>query len=152
MPHKKTTKVAQAPVQTHYEVLGLDPRCSTAEIKKAYQKIALENHTDKLVALDLSDDAKETATALFIAANAAQEVLLDEASRKTYDLSLALKGIALGDRFGNTEAWVESDDESDDNPSEEDEEEEEKTYAKVYQGTHAGLSWDDGILTFRSLG
>ena len=98
---RNSSKVAPAPAKTHYEVLGLDPRCSTAEIKKSYQKIALENHSDKLIALNLSDEAKAQASALFIAASAAQEVLLDAASRKVYDVGLALKGIALGDRFGS---------------------------------------------------
>lgn len=132
-------KRAPAPTKTYYEVLGLDPRCSRSEIRRSYQKIALESHFDKLVALSLSDEAKAQADALFIAANAAQEILLDEVSRKAYDFSLALKGLALCDRFGNTEAWVEDCDNGSDAQTVSIEQEE-RTYAKVYQGMHAGLS------------
>jgi len=149
---RKTTQAqtsAPAPAKSHYEVLGLNHRASTAEVKKAYQQIALDNHSDRLIALKLNDEAKAQADTLFIAANLAQEVLLDESLRKKYDHSLAMKGVAFGDRFGNTEAYVEDDEVSED---ESEEEEEERVYAKVYQSSHAGLGWEDGILAFSSSG
>lgn len=143
----RKTAQAPAPVKTHYEVFGLDHRASTAEVKEAYQKIALENHSDRLIALKLDDEGKAQADTLFIAANMAQEVLLDESLREKYDHSLAMKGVAFGDLFRNTEAYVEDDEVSED---ESEEQEEERVYAKVYQGSHAGLNWENGIPTFSS--
>lgn len=37
----------QLPEPDHYGILGVDPKASQAEIKKAYHKAALANHPDK---------------------------------------------------------------------------------------------------------
>jgi DnaJ-class molecular chaperone len=66
-----TIKSPSTPAQTHYEVLGIDPRSTRAEGKQAYLHIALKNHSDKQIGRDLTDAEKEKANALFLNANAA---------------------------------------------------------------------------------
>lgn len=62
----------------YYEVLGVDKNASDAEIKKAYRKLAKENHPD----LHPNDKACE---AKFKEANEAYEVLSDSEKRAKYD-------------------------------------------------------------------
>ncbi len=61
-----------------YEALGLDRSASAAEIKKAYRRIARENHPD------LKPDDKE-AEARFKAASAAYDLLKDPETRARFD-------------------------------------------------------------------
>lgn len=61
-----------------YEMLGVPIRSSTADIKKAYRKKALQCHPDKN-----PDNPK--AAALFHQLSKILEVLTDEAARKAYD-------------------------------------------------------------------
>jgi len=64
--------------RSHYDVLGV-PRTATAdEIKKAFRKLARENHPDLH-----PDDPK--ATERFKEVNRANEILSDEEKRKMYD-------------------------------------------------------------------
>jgi DnaJ-class molecular chaperone len=137
MPHE-TGKTAAPLLKTHYDVLGLDHRYTALKIKKAYKTIALDYHSDRLVALSFDDDAKAAANSLFVAANAAQETLLHKAARTECDFGPAINGLACGDCFCSIGLWVDGDGESD--TEDDSDEEEEHTYAKGYQGTHAGLS------------
>ncbi len=66
--------------QNHYELLGVKPDASAAEIRTAYRKAALATHTDK----GGSDEA-------FIAVSKAYAVLEDDTSRGAYDRSLGIK-------------------------------------------------------------
>jgi hypothetical protein len=78
----------QTPSQGHYEVLGLDPACSAAEIKQAHAKIAIDNHPQRIHILTLTNEGKAAADARLLAANAAKEVLLDQEQRDKYDKQL----------------------------------------------------------------
>lgn len=64
---------------THYEVLGVGPKASSAEIRKAYLKLAREWHPDK---------KKPGADAKFKEINEANAVLSDFVKRTDYDQSL----------------------------------------------------------------
>uniref|UniRef100_A0A060SXL0 ARAD1A13794p n=1 Tax=Blastobotrys adeninivorans TaxID=409370 RepID=A0A060SXL0_BLAAD len=65
----------------YYEVLGVERTASTAEIRKAYRKLALQHHPDKAAPED-----REEAEARFNDVREAYEVLCDEEQRKRYDL------------------------------------------------------------------
>ncbi|KAI4950478.1 hypothetical protein J4E91_004361 [Alternaria rosae] len=71
----------------HYQVLGIDIRANDAVIKKAYSRVALANHPDKILHLSTADI--EQRTRIFKLATAAQETLLDPAKRKSYNKTLA---------------------------------------------------------------
>ena len=62
----------------YYEVLGVQKGAAEAEIKKAYRKLAKENHPD----LHPDDKAAE---ARFKEINEAYEVLSDSGKRSRYD-------------------------------------------------------------------
>lgn len=62
----------------YYKVLGLDRKATTADIKKAYRKLARKHHPD------LNPNDKE-AQRRFQEINEANEVLSDPESRKKYD-------------------------------------------------------------------
>lgn len=61
-----------------YDVLGVAPDASDAEIKKAYKKQSLANHPDK-------NPGDETASQRFQEVAAAYETLADADARAAYD-------------------------------------------------------------------
>ncbi|KAI9223982.1 hypothetical protein BC828DRAFT_374570 [Blastocladiella britannica] len=62
----------------YYEVLGIDPSASEADIRKAYRKMALKYHPDK-------NPGDETAAAKFQEVSKSFEVLSDDQKRSIYD-------------------------------------------------------------------
>ena len=66
-----------------YAALGVNRNADSRAIKKAYRKMALQNHPDKQASL--SDEQKKAATADFVAASYANEVLSDPKKRRLYD-------------------------------------------------------------------
>ncbi|KAH8625680.1 hypothetical protein IG631_19559 [Alternaria alternata] len=71
----------------HYQILGIDIQADDAAIKKAYKKLALENHPDKT--LHLSAALVERRTKIFKLATTAYEILLDPIQRAKHDKTLA---------------------------------------------------------------
>ena len=71
----------------HYQILGVDIQADDAAIKKAYKKLALENHPDKT--LHLSAALVERRTKIFKLATTAYEILLDPVQRAKHDKTLA---------------------------------------------------------------
>lgn len=65
-----------------YNILGVEKNATPNDIKKAYYKLAKENHPDKF-----TDDKKEEATKKFQQIAEAYEVLSDPEKRKIYDVS-----------------------------------------------------------------
>jgi curved DNA-binding protein len=62
----------------YYKILGVDKKASSAEIKKAYRKLAMKCHPDKA-------KGDKTAEEKFKSINEANEVLSDSEKRKKYD-------------------------------------------------------------------
>ncbi|HTQ11068.1 MAG TPA: DnaJ domain-containing protein [Fimbriimonadaceae bacterium] len=69
--------------KTHYEVLGVSPSSTPAEIRSAYRKLVLLHHPDR------SDDPDSKA--VFLAAAAAYDILGDRDKRRQYDERLAVE-------------------------------------------------------------
>jgi molecular chaperone DnaJ len=76
--HLIMLRPVQPPEPDHYAVLGLDRRCTDAQIRNAYRLLARQHHPD--VNSGCSDAMARTQKL-----NAAYEVLSDPAARSTYD-------------------------------------------------------------------
>jgi len=64
----------------YYKILGLKKTCSDKDIKKAYRKLALKYHPDKV-----PEDQKEKAEAKFLKVSEAYSVLSDKEKRDVYN-------------------------------------------------------------------
>ena len=64
-----------------YQILGVRPNASEAEIKKAYRKLALQHHPDR----QQTPQAREEAHHIFTKISNAYEVLSDSRKRREYD-------------------------------------------------------------------
>lgn len=88
--------------ETHYDVLGLDSKtCTLKDIKKAYRKLALLYHPDRVPA-----EKKEESTVKFRQVSEAYEVLSDESKRAEYDRALKYGATGGGhSRYPNHDAF-----------------------------------------------
>lgn len=64
-----------------YDTLGVSPEATQVEIKKAYRKLALQHHPDKVTDESLRDESEVR----FKEVTAAYEILSDEEKRSRYD-------------------------------------------------------------------
>ncbi|KDN38863.1 DnaJ protein, subfamily A, member 2 [Tilletiaria anomala UBC 951] len=82
-----------------YDLLGVAPNCSAAELKRAYRKASLQNHPDK------NPDDPEGASARFQDISAAYEVLNDDETRAAYDQygPDGMKNGGMGGDFGGAD-------------------------------------------------
>ena len=76
----------------YYEVLGVSKTATQDEIKKAYRKLAIENHPDR-------NPGDKAAEERFKEATEAYEVLSDETKRKNYD-NYGFAGVDGSQGFG----------------------------------------------------
>ena len=78
--------------ETYYDVLEVDPNtCELRDIKKAYRKLALVYHPDRV-----PHEKKEESTIKFREVSEAYEVLSDESKRAEYDRSLKYGSTGAG--------------------------------------------------------
>jgi hypothetical protein len=70
-----------------YELFDLPEHASTIEIKRAYKKLAVKYHPDKLSCID-DDDLKASSEHELIRINNAKDILLNEEKRAEYDTLL----------------------------------------------------------------
>ncbi|KAL6080596.1 Chaperone protein dnaJ GFA2, mitochondrial [Balamuthia mandrillaris] len=68
---------------THYDVLGVHPKATTAEIRKAFRDLSLKFHPDKL--LSLPEEEQEMLRRKYVRILEAFETLKDEEKRSWYD-------------------------------------------------------------------
>lgn len=73
----RTTEITKETLWNPYSILGVDEQSSTSQIRKAFKKLSLQYHPDK-VAANTSED-------IFIDISKAYKVLTDEDARKTWD-------------------------------------------------------------------
>ncbi len=80
--------------KNYYDILGVDKKASTEEIKSAYRKLAMKYHPDR-------NQGNEEAAEKFKEINEAHETLSDQQKRAAYDYELEHPGMGgMGGGFG----------------------------------------------------
>lgn len=83
-----------------YDVLGLDPDATEEDIKKAYRRLSLQYHPDKVQASGNKKEAQQ-AGERFNEITLAKDILSDAERRKVYDTF----GLDLGEERPEMEIW-----------------------------------------------
>lgn len=76
----------------YYDILGLEPSATAAEIKKAYRRLSVENHPDKVKQRNPDLDANQVQEK-FKLIGEAHEILGDPAKREFFDKGYDAQGI-----------------------------------------------------------
>lgn len=96
-----SSKQKQFNSDDYYTVLGLSKKSAkTKDIKKAYRKLALEYHPDKIKG---DEKDKEQAEEIFVKVSEAYAVLSDEKTKKIYD-KYGKRGLELHEKGMDPEA------------------------------------------------
>jgi curved DNA-binding protein CbpA len=85
---------------SHYERLGVSPRCSPDELKASYRKLARERHPDALKGRGIAPESAEAARLYdeMLAINEAYRVLSDPELRARYDDDLRAEAARAAQR------------------------------------------------------
>jgi len=78
-------------VPNYYEILGVSPDCSVEEIKKAYRRIAVSNHPDKISSVEPSK--RKVLEEAFKKASEAYKVLITPEKRTDYDKTVSYNDV-----------------------------------------------------------
>jgi DnaJ-class molecular chaperone len=70
---------------THYDILDVARDASQDDVKKAYRRIVIDVHPDK-IPMNATEAVKEAASALFLLVQQAYEILSDPQLRAKYDI------------------------------------------------------------------
>lgn len=79
-----------------YEILEIESSATGSDIKRAYRKLALKYHPDKV-----NEEEREDAEIKFKEVSSAYEILMDEGKREEYDLYGTTDGTGGVPNFGN---------------------------------------------------
>lgn len=80
--------------QNHYEILGVPPDVSSADIKKAFRQLVKKVHPDVEFSKQSADD-RVKAKELMQNINKAYEILIDRKKRQAYDYTIGLRSESL---------------------------------------------------------
>ena len=85
----------------YYAILGVEPECSSAELKKAYYDLSRRYHPDRFYRRDVGE-FRDQLEEVFTGINISFEVLSDSLRRRRFDLDRAKKdgGGSLSERRG----------------------------------------------------
>ena len=86
----------------YYAFLGLDKHASAAEVRRAFRRLSLKYHPDKVA--HKSEDERAEASELFAALKEAHEVLGHEATRREYDQMMGVDKLMVRRRKPRTHA------------------------------------------------
>ncbi|KAI8923996.1 Sec63 Brl domain-containing protein [Entophlyctis helioformis] len=75
-----TTEIEETGIWDPYQILGVDSSADESVIKKAFKKLSLKFHPDKV-----APEEREKASNLFVDISKAYKVLTDEEARKVFD-------------------------------------------------------------------